>query len=83
MYYGRAVDDTMLTALSAVASEQASSTENTFQKVRNFMFYAATHPDAILAYCKSDMLITVDSDTSYLSKPKARSRAGVNLFLIK
>ena len=32
LYYGRAVDDTILPALSAIASEQASATENTEKK---------------------------------------------------
>ena len=45
------------------------------------MSYAATHPDAILTYLKSDMLLAVHSDALYLSKPKARSRAGGRFFL--
>ena len=48
LYYGRAVDGTMLTALSAVAFEQASPTENTIRKTQTFMDYAATHPDTVL-----------------------------------
>ena len=39
------------------------------------------HPDAVLTYRKSDMLLAEHSDASYLSKPKARSRAGGHLFL--
>ena len=76
LYYGRAVDGTMLTALSAIASEQALPTENTIRKTRKFMDYAATHPDAVLTHRQSDMLLAVHSDASYLSEPKARSRAG-------
>ena len=76
LYYGWAVDGTMLTALSAIASEQASLTENMIKKSRKFMDYATTHPDSVLTYRKSDMLLTVHSDASYLGKPKARSRAG-------
>ena len=71
----------MLTALSAIASEQALPTENTIRKAQKFMDYAATHPDAVLTYRKSDMLLAVHSDASYLSKPKARSRAGGIFFL--
>ena len=81
MHYGRAVDGTMLTALSAIASEQASPTENTIRKTRKFMDYAATHPNAILTYCKSNMVLAVHTDTSYLSEPKARSRTGRHFFL--
>ena len=81
LYYGRAVDGTMLTALSAIASEQASPTANTLKKARKFMDYAATHSDAILTYRRSDIHLAVVSDTSYLSEPKARSRAGGHFFL--
>ena len=45
------------------------------------MDYAATHPDAVSTYRKSDMLLAVHSDASYLSEPKARSRAGGHFFL--
>jgi hypothetical protein len=46
-----------------------------------FLNYAATHPDAILTYKRSDMVLMVHSDASYLSKPKARSHAGGHFFL--
>ena len=81
LYYGCAVDATMLMASSAIASKQASPTENTVRKTRKCMDYAATHPDAILTYCKSDMVLAVHSDAYYLSEPKARSRTVGHLFL--
>ena len=71
----------MLTALSAIASEQALPPESTIRKAQKFIDYTATHPDAVLTYCMSDMLLAVHSDASYLSKPKARSRAGRHFFL--
>ena len=37
--------------------------------------------EAILTYKKSDMVIAIPSDASYLSKSKARSRAGVHWFM--
>ncbi len=40
-----------------------------------------THPDAIIWYCESDMILIVHSDASYLSATKARSRAGDYFFL--
>jgi hypothetical protein len=40
-----------------------------------------THPDAIIGYCSSDMILNVHSDASYLSTPKARSQAGGYSFL--
>ena len=81
LYYGRAVDSTMLTALSAIASAQAEPTEDTMTRCKQFLDYAATHQDAIITYHASDMVLVVHSDASYLSEPKARSRAGGHFFL--
>ena len=81
LYYARAFDSTMLVALSAIASDQAAPTENTMRKTLQFFDYVATHPDAILTYSKSSMVLNVHSDASYLCEPKAKSRAGGHFFL--
>ena len=41
----------------------------------------ATHPDAIIRFYKSDMILQIHSDASYLTAPKSRSRAGGHFFL--
>ena len=46
MYYARAVDLTILVALSSIAVEQAQATENTEQHVHTLLDYLATHRDA-------------------------------------
>jgi hypothetical protein len=79
--YGRAVDATILVALSSLASAQATPTDDTMQRTHHLLDYVATHPDAILSYAKSDMILGIHSDASYLSEPKARSRAGGHFFL--
>ena len=43
--------------------------------------YLATQEDAVLSYHASDMVLAVHSNASYLSKPKACSRAGGHFFL--
>ncbi len=43
--------------------------------------YLATQEDAVLSYHTSDMVLAVHSNASYLSKPKAHSRAGGHFFL--
>jgi hypothetical protein len=40
-----------------------------------------THPNAKIRYRASDMILNVHSDASYLSAPKAHSRAGGYFFL--
>ena len=81
LFYGRAIDGTMLTALSTIASFQATPTQETMKKTKLFLDYAATHPDAVLTYRKSDMVLAVHSDASYLTEPQARSRAGGHHYL--
>ena len=81
LYYARAVDPTMLVALSAIAASQSAPTEDTMEKTLFFLDYAASHPDAILTYVASDMILSIHSDASYLTEPKARSRAGGHWFM--
>ena len=81
LYYARAVHATMLLALSAIASDQAAPTENTMKKTLKFLDYVTTHPDAILTYSTSNMILNVHSDKLYLCKPKVKSRAGGHFFL--
>ena len=81
LFYGRAVDATVLTPISAIASQSANPTEDTYKQTKQLLDYLATQEDAILTYNKSDMVLAVHSDASYLSEPKARSRAGGHFFM--
>ncbi len=44
LYYARAVDTTILTALSLIATEQAKLTQETMKKVKQLLDYCATQP---------------------------------------
>ena len=81
LFYARAVDPTMLTALSTIATEQSQGTQNTKDKAEHFLKYAASHPDATIKFFKSDMILKVHSDASYLSERQGRSRAGGHFYL--
>ena len=81
LYYGIAVDNTILVALSTIASEQSYATSNTAKKITQLLNYLATNPDATIRYKNSGMVLWVHSDASYLSCPKSRSRAGGMHFL--
>jgi hypothetical protein len=81
LYYVPAVDPTILMALLEIALQQAAPTENAMKHVNQFLDYMWTHPDAIIRYRASDMILNVHSDTLYLSAPKACSRAGGCIFL--
>ena len=43
--------------------------------------YCATHPDAVIQYKQSYMIIEIHSDVSYLSNPKSCSRVVGHFFL--
>ena len=81
LYYARAVDCTMLPALNTLAEQQSSPTKNTEAAITHFLDYAATNPSAIIHYKASDMILHIDSDASYLSEPRARSRTGGHYYL--
>ena len=81
LYYARAVDNTMLVAISTLASVQAQGTKATMDAAIHLLNYCATHPNATIRYKASDMVLHVHSDASYLSVYGARSRVGGYFFL--
>ena len=74
LYYGRAIDYTILPALNDIASAQAKPTQKTKEKTQQLMDYLHTYPNAFIRFYASDMVLHVDSDAAYLVAPKARSR---------
>jgi hypothetical protein len=50
LYYRRAVDNTILTSLSAVATEQAKPTQKTMEVIKQLLDYCVTQEDAIISY---------------------------------
>ena len=50
LYYARAVDSTMLVALSTLGSAQTKGTEKTMNAAVTLLNYAATHPNATVRY---------------------------------
>jgi hypothetical protein len=83
LYYARAVDCTMLTTLSKLASRQSRPTTALYADVQHFLQYAATYPEASITYTASDMRLVLWSDSSYLSESNSRSRAGGHHYLSK
>ena len=57
LFYSRAVDPTMLTALSIIATEQTHGTKTMKDKADHFLMYAATHPYSTLKFYKSEMIL--------------------------
>ena len=68
LFYSGAVNPTMLTALSIIVTEQTQGTLTTKEKAEHFLTYAAMHPNATIKFYKSDMILKIYSNATYLSE---------------
>ena len=76
LFYSRAVDPTMLTAVNKISMEQAKPTVATLKAIDRLLSYAARYPNATVVFKPSNMQLCGQSDASYISETGARSRAG-------
>ena len=83
LYYARAVDPMMLTAINKIGSRQATADTSILTDIDRFLQYASRWDSAKMRIHASDMQLQVHSDASYLSESKSRSRAGAFMFLGK
>ena len=81
IYYGRAVDPTILPALNEISMQQSAPTQNTKKKCNRLLDYLYTNPNAIIRCKASAMILQVDTDSVYLVLPKARSRSAGHYYL--
>ena len=52
----------MLTELISIAAQQSNPMKQTIQKVKQFLDYVDTHPDAIITYHTSDIVLAGHSN---------------------
>jgi hypothetical protein len=71
IWYGRGVNGTILTPLSAIAAKQSNPTVHTTQLSQQLLDYLAMQEPAVLTYCKSEMVLAVHSNASYLNEEEA------------
>jgi hypothetical protein len=81
LFLGRAVNSTILCPVSAIAAQSSQPTEGKMLQTHQLLDYLASQEEAVLTYNASDMILVVHSNASYLSEPKAQSRAGGHFFL--
>jgi hypothetical protein len=81
LYYGRAVNPTLLTTLSSIAARQANSTTAVAKSWQQLLDYVATHPNAGICYKACDMILAVHTNASYLSKQEGKSRASAHFYI--
>jgi hypothetical protein len=81
LYYGRAVNNTILPALSMIATKQAQPTERAKETLTQLLDYCATQEEVIIIYSARKMILAVHSDAGYCNEKKSRSQAGGHFFL--
>jgi hypothetical protein len=81
LYSGRAVDPTLLTALSSIAARQANGTTTVAKSCQQLLDYVATHPNAGIHYKACDMILAVHTNVSYLSEQNGKSHASAHFYL--
>jgi hypothetical protein len=82
LYYARAVDPTLLATLSAIfAACQSKGTRAVANACHQLLDYITTHPNAGIWYKVCNMVLSVHTDVSYLSKPGGKSRVAGYFYL--
>ncbi len=81
LHYMRAVNMTVLMALSTIAVDQTKATERTMEQCTQLLDCLAHNADAKVRFHASDMILNIHSDTLYLSEAKAWSRACRHFFM--
>jgi len=71
----------MLPALNEISTSQAAPTVETKNKIQWLLDFVATYPNATIRYCKSDMILYVESDAAYLVMLNAKSRYPGHFYL--
>jgi hypothetical protein len=81
LYYGRAANSTLLTALSAITARQSNRTQAVAEACHQLLDYVAMHPDVGIRYHACDMILAVHTDASYLSEIGGKRRAPGHFYL--
>ena len=81
LYYSRAVDMTVLAALSTIAIEQMKATKRMMDRCIQLLDYLASNQDAKVRFHASDMVMNIHSNASYLSESGSQSQACGHFFM--
>ena len=80
LHVGRAVNNKLLVALSAIGSQQAAATDDTAEAIKQILDYVATYPSDGILFRKSDMILAAHADAGFLNESRARSRSCAHIF---
>jgi hypothetical protein len=73
LYYARAVDPSLCTAVRELGSVQTNPSENDIKKLERLLQYVSKHRNHGIRYYASTMVLRLLCDASYLCRPRARS----------
>jgi hypothetical protein len=65
LYYGRAVEPTILVALNEIGIDQSKPTQNTVDQLDMLMDYLATYPNGALRFYAGTIQLKAESDASH------------------
>jgi hypothetical protein len=63
--------NTILPALSAMATEQANPTKMTMETIKQLLDYCAMQEQAVITYKTSNMILVIHSDAGYCNEKKS------------
>ena len=83
LYDGRSINNTQLHALNELSIKATTATEETQEALTQFLNHCASNPNTrvIYSYRPSDIILSYNSDATYLVAPKSRSGAGGYYYL--
>ena len=81
LYYGLGIDSTILVTLNEISGQQSTATTDTETKCAKLMDYLHTHPNTVVQFHASNMILYIESDAAYLVLPKSRSRVASIFYL--
>ena len=71
----------MLPVLNAISDQQSHPTHNNEAATAHLMDYAVTNPTTMVNFKAIDMVLHIDSDALYISKPGLNGRTGRHYYL--
>jgi hypothetical protein len=75
LYHAKALDVTILTAISELSTGWATGVVQTMKKLTQPLNYVATSPEAVIRFCASSMQLAIESNVLCLLVSKAQSKA--------
>ncbi len=81
LFYARALDLSLLTAVCQLSSHQSIPTQHDLSSAHRLLNYVSSHPNPHKTILPSSMALWACTDASFLSRPKSGSVAGCSVGL--